>query len=464
VLLAGSAAWRFGRVGESAARKTVTFRRLTDFVGLEESPAISPDAKSVAFTADVSGTRHIWVHLLAGGEPLQITHDIGEHLYPRWSPDSAFIIFYSPPQAGESQGTISEVSALGGTPHRLASSIGGGDVSHDGKKLAFFRLNDNRMELVVADRDGSNLRVLSRLTSNFRYLYPRWSPDDRWIAYQRVSLLWMDDIFLASAINGENRQLTREGVLMSGLAWAPDASGIVYSSARGSTILYLPTMHLWLTHLDGSEPRQLTYGEDSEANPDLDSLGRVFASRMYRQFDIWKYPVDSDGASNVNRGVRITQQTGQVQTPTVSPTDRELAYLSDSGGHGNLWITRLDDGERRQITYEQNPTVTMGVPVWSPDGRNIVFVSTRNTTNWAALSLWLVNPDGSNLRNIVKEVAGWANWSVDGHWLYYTAREGDVFQILKVAIDGGTPTTAILCSSSAKCHWRARLRNPSGSS
>src|SRR5215831_18136005 len=57
--------------------------------------------------------------------------------------------------------------------------------------------------------------------SVFRYLY------DRWIAYQRVSLLWMDDIFLASTNNGENRQVTREGVLMSGLAWAPDASGIV---------------------------------------------------------------------------------------------------------------------------------------------------------------------------------------------------------------------------------------------
>jgi DNA-binding winged helix-turn-helix (wHTH) protein len=84
VILAGSAAWKFlGRMGESAARKTVTFRRLTDFVGLEEFPAISPDRKSVAFTADVSGTRHIWVRLLAGGEPLQITRDTGEHLYPR---------------------------------------------------------------------------------------------------------------------------------------------------------------------------------------------------------------------------------------------------------------------------------------------------------------------------------------------------------------------------------------------
>ena len=196
-----------------------------------------------------------------------------------------------------------------------------------------------------------------------------------------------------------------------------------------------------MTRLDGSEPRQLTYGEDSDANPDLDSLGRVFASRMHRQFDIWKYPVDSDGVSNVHRGVRITQQTGQVQTPAISPKDRELAYLSDSGIHGNLWSIRLDNGERRQITYEQDPTVTMGVPVWSPDGRNIAFVSTRDTNNWAVLSLWLVNPDGSNLRNIAKEISGWAIWSADGHWIYYTAREGDVFQILKVAVDRGTPTT-----------------------
>ena len=48
-------------------------RLLTDFVGLEEFPALSPDGKYVAFTADVSGTRQLMIRLLAGGAPLQVT-------------------------------------------------------------------------------------------------------------------------------------------------------------------------------------------------------------------------------------------------------------------------------------------------------------------------------------------------------------------------------------------------------
>ncbi len=52
----------------------VELMRLTDFVGMEEFPALSPDGKSVAFTADAGGRRQVWVRLLAGGTPLQVTH------------------------------------------------------------------------------------------------------------------------------------------------------------------------------------------------------------------------------------------------------------------------------------------------------------------------------------------------------------------------------------------------------
>ena len=58
-----------------APARNVQLQQLTDFVGMEESPAISPDGKTVAFVARAGGKRQIWVRLLAGGAPLQITRD-----------------------------------------------------------------------------------------------------------------------------------------------------------------------------------------------------------------------------------------------------------------------------------------------------------------------------------------------------------------------------------------------------
>ena len=70
----------------SARHEVSGIYRFTDFNGLEEFPAISPDQKSVAFTARVGGFRQIYVRLMAGGTPLQITKDAADHQLPRWTP------------------------------------------------------------------------------------------------------------------------------------------------------------------------------------------------------------------------------------------------------------------------------------------------------------------------------------------------------------------------------------------
>ena len=104
---------------------------------------------------------------MAGGPPLEITHDAGDHLEPRWSQDSSAIIYYTPPPEGDAQGAVWEVPALGGAPRRLISSMSGADVSHDGKRLTFFRLNGNQMELVASDRNGSNAKVVMQAAVSF---------------------------------------------------------------------------------------------------------------------------------------------------------------------------------------------------------------------------------------------------------------------------------------------------------
>ncbi|HZQ95881.1 MAG TPA: protein kinase [Candidatus Sulfotelmatobacter sp.] len=433
--------WYRGRL-LPADQGPVKFLRLTDFAGLEETPAFSPDGKSVAFVSDSVGSRQIFIRLLAGGPPLQITHDSGTHLEPRWSQDSASLIYYTPPPEGGSQGTLSEVAALGGPPRRLASSLSGADVSHDGKRLCYFRLGDGQMQLVASDRDGSNVRVVMQTPVSFSYRKPRWSPDDSMIAFLHSRENWADDVYVVPSGGGSPRQISDDNTLMSGLAWMNDGSHIVYSSARGSTVLYLPTMHLWKVSTKGGDAQQITFGEAGDESPDLDRDGRIVVSRKHMQFDIWKFPVDGDAAENVRRAVRITHQTGQVQTPTLSPDDRQMAYLSDNGGHGNLWVMDLATGETHQITFEKVSNKVMGVPIWSPDGSYITFATNEPEKEGRGVGYWLIRPDGSGLKLAVKEGA-WAAWSGDGKWLYYSdsspVRPTGGFRLLKSLIEGGSP-------------------------
>ncbi len=417
VALTMGATWLGMRLAATDRRPDapVELRRLTDFVGMEEFPALSPDGKSVAFTADVSGKRQVWVRLLTGGAPLQVTRDDADHMAPRWFPDSASIIYFSPSAEVDGQGKIWEIAALGGTGRPLVISLGPGDVSHDGKHIAYFRSNQKQVELAVADRDGSNSRTVATMGMEYNYSSLRWSPDDTKLGFQR-GRTFDYDIFYVSTAGGEPHNITNDGNPLDGFAWTPDSSGVVYSSSRGDTVLYLRTMNLWSVRSNGKDRRQLTFGETSYGSPDVDGNGNLVTTRLRIAFDLWKYPTDGDGAADVRNAVRITRQTGSVQTPSPGPGDREIVFLSDSGGHGNLWVLNLETGQSRQVTFEQDPAVAVGVPVWSPDGKHISFVK-RGKTGWN-VDGWVMDPDGSNVR-LVSPGGGWACWSSDGKWLYF---------------------------------------------
>lgn len=419
ILAAAIFAWWFrGRQLQPAHPPVVLFERLTDFSGMEESPAISPDSRSVAFVGDSTGSRQIWIRLLAGGVPFQLTHDAVDHFAPRWSPDSASLFYYTPPAEGSHEATVWEISSLGGTPRRLTSSLSEVDPSHDGKSLAFFRLGAGQIELVRTDRDASHAQVLAQFPSRTACREPRWSPDDSSIAFLLANDRWSDDLFYVSASGGAPRRVTFDAALVSGFSWLPGGSGFVFSTSRGSTLLYLPTLHLWQISIHGGEPRQLTFGDESDASPDVDPRGRLVSSRIRISFDIWKFPVASSPAENVQRAMRISRQTAQVQTPSLSPDGRQLVYLSDTGGHGNLWVLDLASGQNRQITFEKDPALIMGVPVWSPDGSRIAYARQFFGQTNKAVAYWSVRPDGSENKQFLAK-ASWLTWSPDGRWVYY---------------------------------------------
>jgi Tol biopolymer transport system component len=211
----------------------------------------------------------------------------------------------------------------------------------------------------------------------------------------------------------------------------PRGAALVYSSSAGSTLPYPRTYNLRMVSATGAHDRQLTFGDASHVAPDVHRSGKLIAARVRSASDIWKFPTDGSPADNVRGGVRITHQTGQVRTPSVSPDGREIVFLSDNGAHANLWISRTDGSGLRQLTFERDRSVTVGVPVWSPAGDCIAFLCAQKDT-----AIRVVNVNGRGLRELVPDGFG-ACWSRDGRWMYYTRTVGNAWRIEKVPVEGG---------------------------
>ncbi|MBZ5590770.1 MAG: hypothetical protein LAP39_00930 [Acidobacteriia bacterium] len=70
-------------------------------------------------------------------------------------------------------------------------------------------------------------------------------------------------------------------------------------------------------------------------------------------------------------------------------------------------------------------------------------------------ALWLVNPDGGGLQQLVPRGSS-ATWSPDGRWLYYSVLRKAAFCIEKVPVAGGTPVT-VRCENSGPASVAADL-------
>ena len=102
--------------------------------------------------------------------------------------------------------------------------------------------------------------------------------------------------------------------------------------------------------------------------------------------------------------------------------------------YSNLWIVPTEEGEPRQFTYGDQVD---GQPKWSPDGREIAFVSNRDG-NW---EIYGMNPDGSGQVRLTEDEATDISpaWSPDGSRIAFESYRDGNMEIYVMDRDGEEP-------------------------
>jgi Tol biopolymer transport system component len=108
--------------------------------------------------------------------------------------------------------------------------------------------------------------------------------------------------------------------------------------------------------------------------------------------------------------------------PRYSPDGRQIAFISDRGGQNNLWVMSADGTNPKAIFLDD--AVCAVEPVWLADASAIVVRRQRvcHRGNWSSAGLWAYPVAGGPPRELVKEseqAAGWPSVSADGSSLFY---------------------------------------------
>ena len=114
-----------------------------------------------------------------------------------------------------------------------------------------------------------------------------------------------------------------------------------------------------------------------------------------------------------------------VGEPAMSPDGRQVAFgvtsadLEDDGYTAAIWLvpTDIEAGEPRQLTAGSKRDTA---PVWSPDGRQLLFVSNRDTK---AGNLWVIPATAGEARRVtdLENGAGSAAWAPDGRRVVFVS-------------------------------------------
>ncbi|HVP48060.1 MAG TPA: S9 family peptidase [Bryobacteraceae bacterium] len=266
-----------------------------------------------------------------------------------------------------------------------------------------------------------------------------WSRDGRWIAY-------------AGDQDGGTHLIVSR----------PDGSGAKSLSALQSTNSPLP--------ITGS---RLAWSPDSKQIAFVNAVpGPETAAASGDPMVITRYlykPDYEEGFSHFNDNRRLhifvaDLGTGKIRQLTDgthyehsidwSPDGREIAFVSnrepneDQFFNYDLFALNVSNGAIRRLTATENAEYQ---PRWSPDGKTLVYLGTKRgltdlETNMEDTHVWLIDADGRNRRELGAAIDNRqldAGWSPDGKWIYFILERRGNNLLARVPAAGGRAETIV---------------------
>jgi dipeptidyl aminopeptidase/acylaminoacyl peptidase len=267
-----------------------------------------------------------------------------------------------------------------------------------------------------------------------------WSPDSRELIYSMAGSLWR-----------QRTDATRAEQLTDGPGydyqpdWSPDGCCVLYASAAAGAY------ELRLLDLRSGRSSQLTHGGAVNLEPRWSPDGRriVYVSTAFnRHFHLF---VAEIRAGSLGEPVRLTAENkSQLPryyysaydheiNPTWSRDGQAILYVSNRGrihGTGGFWLMpALAGAEARELHYEE--TNWEARPDFSPDGQRILYSSYLGRNS---LQLWLMPGNGGEPFPLTygdwDETA--ARWSPDGRQIAFISNRDGTTQLRLLQVPGGS--------------------------
>ncbi len=303
-------------------------------------------------------------------------------------------------------------------------------ISPDGKLLAYSSGKATQMRIFIRPVGGGRTIPLSDDKDAFEF-QPRWSPDGTQILYLRP-----DGAFVASAMGGTSRMIVNG--MLNAAAWSPD----------GKQLLIARDNALAVVQLDGSGERALGTATDAPYSCDWSPKGDRIACVVGNIASV--LPSGTFGNIAPSSVVlipaaggavtEVTELAGLNQSPVWSPDGRQLYFISTRQGPRDIYVVDIaDDGQVRG--EPQRMSTGLGAQSIAFSADRLVYVSYTARANLWSLPIPNAGPvDTSNARAMTNgnQVIESIRVSRDGQWLLYDSSLHLNADVFRIPLAGGT--------------------------